>query len=82
MVERETGKRQVRDTGFAPTIIIIIIIIIIIMISILYHVLLVLRILNDPTTLCTMPLFLSLVVTKIISFFGKALLTQKKKKKK
>ena len=39
MVERETGKRQVRDTGSAPTIIIIIIIIIIIMISILYHVL-------------------------------------------
>ena len=38
MVERETGKRQVRDTGSAPTIIIIIIIIII-MISILYHVL-------------------------------------------
>jgi|MDSW01.1.fsa_nt_gb uncharacterized protein (DUF983 family) len=55
MVERETGKRQVRDTGSAPTIIIIIIIIII-MISILYHV------------LSTPPLFLSLVVTKIISF--------------
>ena len=58
MVERETGKRQVRDTGSAPTIIIIIIIIIIIMISILYHV----QVLSTP------PLFLSLVVTKIISF--------------
>jgi len=67
MVERETGKRQVRDTGFAPTIIIIIIIIII-MISILYHVLLVLRILKHLQLLSTPPLFLSLVVTKIISF--------------
>ena len=67
MVERETGKRQVRDTGFAPTIIIIIIIIII-MISILYHVLLVLRILKRLQLLSTPPLFLSLVVTKIISF--------------
>jgi hypothetical protein len=66
MVERETGKRQVRDTGFAPTIIIIIIIII--MISILYHVLLVLRILKRLQLLSTPPLFLSLVVTKIISF--------------
>ena len=64
MVERETGKRQVRDTGFAPTIIIIIII----MISILYHVLLVLRILKRLQLLSTPPLFLSLVVTKIISF--------------
>jgi hypothetical protein len=72
MVERETGKRQVRDTGFAPTIIIIIIIIIIILIiiviSILYHVLLVLRILKRLQLLSTPPLFLSLVVTKIISF--------------
>ena len=67
MVERETGKRQVRDTGFAPTIIIIIIIIII-MISILYHALLVLRILKRLQLLSTPPLFLSLVVTKIISF--------------
>ena len=67
MVERETGKRQVRDTGSAPTIIIIIIIIII-MISILYHVLLVLRILKRLQLLSTPPLFLSLVVTKIISF--------------
>jgi len=66
MVERETGKRQVRDTGFAPTIIIIIIIIIVI--SILYHVLLVLRILKRLQLLSTPPLFLSLVVTKIISF--------------
>ena len=57
MVERETGKRQVRDTGFAPTIIIIIIIIIIIMISILYHVLLVLRILKRLQLLSTPPLF-------------------------
>ena len=65
MVERETGKRQVRDTGSAPTIIIIIIII---MISILYHVLLVLRILKRLQLLSTPPLFLSLVVTKIISF--------------
>ncbi len=65
MVERETGKRQVRDTGFAPTIIIIIIIIVI---SILYHVLLVLRILKRLQLLSTPPLFLSLVVTKIISF--------------
>ena len=65
MVERETGKRQVRDTGSAPTIIIIIII----MISILYHVLLVLRILKRLQLLSTPPLFfLSLVVTKIISF--------------
>ena len=58
MVERETGKRQVRDTGSAPTIIIIIIII---MISILYHVLLVLRILKRLQLLSTPPLFCPLL---------------------